>query len=159
MVTKKLVTTARAPLRRAVLAALGNGAHCRQYASLSIYIWDTGRWMVDGGVGEWEELKDSLPSGSGFSFVDLAADRSGARFASQGLEERSATVVADRLRRASEQDLLPSILLAGPEGLHQPVFKDRYGSLEEDRYGKAVVAIDRALVAQEDFDKARLRIP
>src|SRR5690606_33402977 len=68
-------------------------------------------------LGEWKELHDSLPAGSGFSFVDLAADRSGLYVARNALSSKTAAVSTRALRAVSEGDLLPASLLAAPEGL------------------------------------------
>ena len=40
-------------------------------------------------IGEFKELLDSRSGGSGFSFVDLAADRAGLRFADYVIEHSS----------------------------------------------------------------------
>lgn len=101
-------------------------------------------------LGEWKELQDSLPRGSGFSFVDLAADRSGVRFARLALEGgKSEAVVAD-LRNASPQSLLPDRLLSGPEGLSDRAFVARFEALDAASYAEATKAIDRALADQAE---------
>jgi hypothetical protein len=96
-------------------------------------------------LGEWKELHDSLPSGSGFSFVDLAADRSGLHVARRALDRTSASPTAQALRAVSEEDLLPNILIQAPEGLNDGEFVGRFGGLGERRYRAAVVRIDQHL--------------
>jgi hypothetical protein len=96
-------------------------------------------------LGEWKELADSLPSGSGFSFIDLAADRSGLRIARLAVEERSASSTAQRLAAATEQDLLPVQLLRAEEGLAEAAFVQRFGTIEAKNYKAAVAWIDREL--------------
>ncbi len=96
-------------------------------------------------IGEWKELHDSLPSGSGFSFVDLAADRSGLHVAREALNPASAGAAARYLQTATEEDLLPEILVRGPEGLEEDQFVDSFGALDETRYREAVRLIDRNL--------------
>lgn len=96
-------------------------------------------------IGEWKELADSLPRGSGFSFIDLAADRSGIRSARLGLQPGTARQTAARLGGAEEADLLPIALLAAREGLTEREFVARYGRVDQVRYRKAVATIDRAL--------------
>ena len=96
-------------------------------------------------LGEWKELHDSLPDGSGFSFVDLAADRSGMQIALRALDPITAGRTIAELRQATEEDLLPQGLLHNPEGLSDASFIDRYGGLDRERYRQAVVSIDRAL--------------
>jgi len=96
-------------------------------------------------LGEWKELHDSLPSGSGFSFVDLAADRSGLHVARGALDPGSAGSVGQTLKTASDEDLLPEILTQAPEGLSDVEFTDSFGGLDENRYRDAVSLIDRHL--------------
>lgn len=96
-------------------------------------------------LGEWKELNDSLEDGSGFSFVDIAADRAGARTALRALDPATADRTLRELARATEDGLLPSALLNGPEGLSEASFVDRYGSLDRERYRRAIGAIDREL--------------
>ena len=96
-------------------------------------------------VGEWKELDDSRPSGSGFSFVDLAADRAGVRTALLAVDAGSALVTAEQLRQATENYLLPKALLKAPEGLTDAAFSARYGSLERKKYREAVSRIDQIL--------------
>ncbi len=96
-------------------------------------------------LGEWKELHDSLPSGSGFSFVDLAADRAGVRTALLALDSRSAIATQEKLSRASDDSMLPISLLEKPEGLSEASFVERFGSLEGENYREAVAAIDRIL--------------
>ncbi len=68
-------------------------------------------------LGERKEISDSR-GGSGFSFIDLAADRAGARFGASAVETEQ---TARRLQRQiasglSDQDLLPA-MSDFPEGL------------------------------------------
>jgi hypothetical protein len=99
-------------------------------------------------LGEWKELDDSLPNGSGFSFVDLAADRSGMQAALRALEPDTAAQESAQLSRATDEDLLPRVLLERPEGLSDASFVDRFGALDRARYRQAVASIDRALARQ-----------
>jgi hypothetical protein len=96
-------------------------------------------------VGEWKELDDSLANGSGFSFVDIAADRAGLQTALRALDPATAEQTVGNLARATEESLLPGSLLRGPEGLSETTFTDRFGSLDRQRYRQAIVAIDREL--------------
>jgi hypothetical protein len=100
---------------------------------------------VSAKLGEWKELDDSLAGGSGFSFVDLAADRAGTRAAALALTPATADSSARALKTADEADLLPLSLLAAPEGLGEHSFVDRFGSLQEARYREAIAHIDATL--------------
>lgn len=99
-------------------------------------------------LGEWKELHDSLPAGSGFSFVDLAADRSGLHVARRAMDPETAEATAQALARVSEEDLLPGTLVQAPEGLSDAEFIDRFGGVDAQRYSRAVDWIDRQLAAQ-----------
>lgn len=96
-------------------------------------------------MGEWKELEDSLPDGSGFSFVDLAADRAGVGYARKAVEQGDAAEVAVTLRSASQETVLPSRLLTGPEGLSEASFARRYRALDAAKYSAAIEAIDAEL--------------
>lgn len=96
-------------------------------------------------LGEWKELNDSLAHGSGFSFVDIAADRAGMQTALRALDPATGAETVGKLTRATDESLLPGSLLRGPEGLSETNFADRFGSLDRERYRQAIVAIDREL--------------
>lgn len=96
-------------------------------------------------MGEWKELSDSLPNGSGFSFLDLAADRSGLHAAREGTDPATATATAARLRLASEEGLLPIALMAAQEGLTEEQFLSRYRGIDAREYQRIVSWIDREL--------------
>jgi hypothetical protein len=98
-------------------------------------------------MGVWKELLDSLPHGSGFSFVDLAADRSGFRHARAASLPEQAGPLADRLARATGTTLVPPRLLAGPEGMTQHQWEARYTNSDAAAYQAAIAAIDGQLDA------------
>lgn len=99
-----------------------------------------------GAIGEWKEMADS-DGGSGFSFVDLAADRAGVRSAARAGDPDAGDEEAAALAAADDDTLLPVTLTDGPEGLTQRQFNQRYGALDAARYGEAVRTIDRMLDA------------
>ncbi len=101
-----------------------------------------------GYLGEWKELKDSSPNGSGFSFVDLAADRAGVQTALKALAPLTATVTRASLGGATDDYLLPKLLQEAPEGLSSASFVDRFGSLDHKQYQKAVHHIDEVLASE-----------
>jgi uncharacterized protein YfiM (DUF2279 family) len=101
-----------------------------------------------GALGEWKELDDSLAEGSGFSFVDLAADRSGLQVARRATDPATAAASARALAQATEPQLFPLALLAAREGLSERQFLARYGNVESKDYQATVAAIDRTLAGQ-----------
>ena len=96
-------------------------------------------------LGEWKELDDSLDGGSGFSFVDLAADRAGVRAALLSSASSTAEAMQQRLKNAHDDDLLPAQLLQAPEGLSEDFFQARFGNLQAGTYRRALAYIDRTL--------------
>lgn len=96
-------------------------------------------------MGAWKELADSAKGGSGFSFVDLAADRSGERFAMAAVDPRLASVVSTRLGAITQAQMLPPELLAKPEGLDQAAFERDYSAIDSPEYKQAIRSIDAML--------------
>lgn len=96
-------------------------------------------------MGTWKELADSSEGGSGFSFVDLAADRSGERFAMAAVKPQLARTVQTRLVAITQDQMLPPELLKRPEGLDQAAFERDYTAVNSPEYAAAVRAIDRLL--------------
>ncbi|MBV7256287.1 hypothetical protein KCG44_05750 [Pacificimonas sp. WHA3] len=96
-------------------------------------------------LGEWKELDDSLPGGSGFSFVDLAADRAGTRLG-EALADPARTARAQGLlARAKPGDLFPMAALGLTEGISDAEFESRFGKLDSGQYKNAVARIDAEL--------------
>ncbi|WP_430387274.1 hypothetical protein [Blastomonas fulva] len=96
-------------------------------------------------MGTWKELADSSEGGSGFSFVDLAADRSGERFAMAAVKPQLARTVRTRLVAITQDQILPPELLTRPEGLDQAAFERDYTAVDSPEYAAALRAIDRML--------------
>jgi hypothetical protein len=96
-------------------------------------------------MGTWKEVSDSGPQGSGFSFVDLSADRSGIHTAGRALDVNSAGQTAAFLAGAQEQSLLPIRALAFSEGMTEQDFQSRYISTESAEYDQMIVRIDSVL--------------
>lgn len=104
-------------------------------------------------MGEWKELADSIArqsqfaqgDPSGFSFVDLAADRSGFLIAGQAVAPGSAVTVAAALARAQQADLLPPALMRLEEGTSEASFNRRYGDTSDPRFVATVARIDAEL--------------
>ncbi|WP_435418912.1 hypothetical protein WAB17_04980 [Parerythrobacter aurantius] len=125
--------------------ALHGRADLAQHWALSAGLTAAYGSRAAGNMGEWKELDDSLPAGSGFSFVDLAADRAGVSFARRATEGGEAAAVAAELSEADAATLLPRDLLRAPEGLSEEGFTDRFGALDAKAYRRHVAAIDRRL--------------
>ena len=96
-------------------------------------------------MGEWKELADSRAGGSGFSFVDLAADRAGIAVARRATDATTADAIAARLRKAVTEDLLPIRALALSEGLSDRQFIGKYRAIDNARFSAAKSRIDRVI--------------
>jgi hypothetical protein len=95
-------------------------------------------------VGIAKEASDSNPGGSGFSFVDMVANKSGIRLAVQATQNReSARMIQARVAQSSG----PSRFIPGidglPEGLSSDVFQAQYGGLGGARTRDLMAEIDR----------------
>lgn len=95
-------------------------------------------------LGTWKELDDSLAGGSGFSFVDLAADRAGLRLGETAADPARASRLSRRFG-ADAPELLPLTALGFNEGMSTGVFEHRYRDVSSAEYAEAVARIDRAL--------------
>jgi len=93
-------------------------------------------------IGVFKEVLDSR-GGSGFSFADLAADRSGVRFAQAAIADprRWQTRVA---RITGEADIIPSID-ALPEKLQEPSFQRRFQARDNQAWAEMTAEIERRI--------------
>lgn len=129
----------------ALALTLGGREDLAKHWTLSAALAATLGGQVARSMGAWKELADSAKGGSGFSFVDLAADRSGERFAMAAVDPTLASAVSTRLRAVTQGQMLPSELLARPEGLDQAAFERDYSTIDSSEYKQAVRAIDAVL--------------
>ncbi len=106
------------------------------YSAALKLISDSG---VSFAIGEFKEMMDSGKGGSGFSFVDLAADRTGIRFAEVALDTVGGArrVQEMALQLVEERTFFPSIE-GLPEGIPQAEFEERYGGVEGHLYREYV---------------------
>lgn len=93
------------------------------------------------------EIDDSR-RGSGFSFADLAANRTGARFGSDAVSspDTARRLLARLLAGAGETDIMPDVV-GLPEGLGEAEFARRYGDTSSAAYRDQVAEIDRRIDA------------
>lgn len=98
-------------------------------------------------VGELKELLDTGKGGTGFSFVDLAADRAGVRLAEVALSRDTARKLQEKLAaNLAEATFFPPT--AGlQEWMPLATFEQRYGSIEDNRYKAVVKDIDARIKA------------
>jgi hypothetical protein len=136
-----------------VLVSIHGRSDLPKHWSLSAAFSVTAGSQFAQAIGEWKELADSLSresmfargDPSGFSFVDLSADRAGFRTANAAAAPATAEQFGARLAAATPEQLLPLILLQRPEGLANADFVARFGGIGDPRYLAAVRRIDSAL--------------
>lgn len=99
--------------------------------------------LVSDAGGLLKEELDALARGTGFSFVDLAADRAGVRFAvAATASESRATALRARLHEGFAVDDYFPPLDDLPENLTPEEFRSRYGRMGSPRYREAVEGIE-----------------
>lgn len=98
-------------------------------------------------IGEFKELMDRAMGGSGYSFVDLAADMSGMALAQMASEpDKAGTLQKLAEKGLRERDILPFI--GGlPEGLSKEEFRHRYSEVDSPAYRKQVAEIQQRIDA------------
>ncbi len=92
-------------------------------------------------IGEFKELLDSQQGGSGFSFVDIAADRAGIRFAELALDNSTASHIQRMAPELTEENIFFPSITALPEGISQQAF-DAHGGIESNYYKEYLATIN-----------------
>ncbi len=103
-------------------------------------------------IGEFKELLDSNKGGSGFSFVDLAADRAGLRFAEIATDTNGGALHLQNVLagKRNEKTFFPTFTDL-PEGLSETDFKSHYGDVNDPRYRPLLNEIDSRLSGAEAY--------
>jgi hypothetical protein len=103
---------------------------------------------ISSAIGEFKELLDAGRGGSGFSFVDLAADRAGIRFAERAGDPDGGAARLQKMLSASptEQLFFPGVADL-PENLSSQDFESRYGGIGKTGYDKMIGEIDRRIAS------------
>jgi hypothetical protein len=107
-------------------------------------------------IGEFKELLDAGRGGSGFSFVDLAADRAGIRFAEaiadpNGGARRMQELLAGN---PTEQLFFPPVGDL-PENMPKIEFEQRYGGVNNIKYNEMVREIDKRIDSCPAYGRIR----
>ncbi|ALS97525.1 hypothetical protein [Lacimicrobium alkaliphilum] len=96
-------------------------------------------------VGEFKELMDRGEGGSGYSFVDLAADMAGVRLAKMALEPDTAELIQRRLAQAEDESVFFPQVLDLPEGMDKEEFARRFEAVDSPAYQQLVNKIRERL--------------
>jgi len=103
-------------------------------------------------IGEFKELLDSNEGGSGFSFVDLGADRTGLMFAEKGTgSEATARHLQDTLAGKVDERLFFPVFTDLPENMSAATFRSRFGGVDDVRYEAFVADIDRRISSTRGY--------
>ena len=99
-------------------------------------------------MGEQKELSDAEEGGSGFSFIDLAADKAGTRF---GEIATSTSKSARRIQKAMAEIQSYSEFMPDPRDLPEKMdaqeFRDKFGGVDSPEYQRIADEIDRRINA------------
>lgn len=102
-------------------------------------------YQASDAIGEFKEFLDTNSGGTGFSFVDLMADRAGTRLAMIVTHsDQQALQAQDLLMDIKDQQLLPDIN-GLDEGLRVNVFQEQYKNVNSPEYITALKNIDERL--------------
>lgn len=124
---------------------LAGRADLAKHWSLSAALGVTMGDNVSEAMGNWKELSDSLAGGSGFSLVDLAADRAGLAVGGAAVDPDRALAFRAEMAAATNATLLPLDATALAEGMSNDQFRQRYGTIESADYHAATAGIDALL--------------
>jgi hypothetical protein len=118
-------------------------------AGLTI-VADAGRAMT---IGIGKELMDSTPGGSGFSFVDMMANRAGIMFAGAATSDATAAreMQLQISRGMASDDLLPDIQ-GLPEGITDVRFRAEFGGLRGEGTRRVNDEITRRLATSRGLE-------
>ncbi|MBO9489964.1 hypothetical protein J7384_06280 [Endozoicomonas sp. G2_1] len=104
---------------------------------------------ISSAVGEFKELVDRGRGGSGFSFVDLAADLAGVNFAQIASNPATARQLAQVLATKSGEAVLFPQATDLPEGLSKAQFTRYFGSVDSQAYLALLSKINRRIAELE----------
>ena len=118
-----------------------------QHFTVSAALAATAGTPLSDAIGLYKEVEDSR-GGSGFSFVDLAADRAGTVFGEHATRSQAGAQAVQRRisTQAAESDLMPTTADL-PEGLQDAEFKARFGGVGEPRYRNIVQQVERRVAS------------
>lgn len=111
----------------------------------------TGSSLADT-IGLLKELDDSQ-GGSGFSFTDLGADRTGVRFAELAIGPATATTLQSKLLEQPSEDLFMAEFRDLPEFMAEAEFLARFGGVGEPAYNRVVRDIEDRISSTELFQE------
>jgi len=104
-------------------------------------------------MGEEKEIQDSI-RGSGFSFIDLAADRAGSRFGDMAvIKPQSARKLQEQMAKIKDYTEFMPDPRSLPEHMDEAAFKQRYGKINSEAYLQVSGQIDALIKATPIYRK------
>ncbi|MFT4940537.1 MAG: hypothetical protein ACI88A_003594 [Paraglaciecola sp.] len=123
------------PKKRPVLAERSD---LNQHFIFSAAIKVLSEQGMSAAIGEFKELMDRANGGSGFSFVDLAADFAGVEFAQAATDPLQAQHVQQVLADNTKESAFFPAITNLPEGMSKAVFNQKFGSVDSREYQSMV---------------------
>jgi hypothetical protein len=124
---------------------LGSRADLNQHFIFSAAIKILSEQGLSIAIGEFKELMDRSDDGSGYSFVDLAADIAGVEFAIAATSSSSAISVQNILAGEIDEGLFFPSTLGLPEGLSKNEFNRRFTEVDSPDYLEIVQSITQKI--------------
>lgn len=121
-----------------IIPRLGLRADLNQHFIFSAAIKILSEQGLSIAIGEFKELMDRGDGGSGYSFVDLAADIAGVEFAITATSPSSASIMQNILSGDIDESLFFPDINGFPEGLNKDEFRHRFTKIDSPEYLKMV---------------------
>ncbi|WP_156797106.1 hypothetical protein [Nitrosomonas sp. Is79A3] len=118
-----------------------------QHFTISAAIAANAAAPLSDAIGLYKEVDDSR-NGSGFSFNDVAADRSGTRFGELAVSNKESALKLQRQISAGirDSDILPRVADL-PEFMPETEFRKRFGGIGSPAYKRMMGDIERRIAA------------
>ncbi len=131
---------------KSIVTLLGGRKDLRLHFVISSGLKIVSESGITHSIGEFKELLDTRRGGSGFSFVDLAADRAGARLADilTG-HKRDARKLQSMLAGNTNETMFFPKVNDLPEDLTQFEFESKYINVGDEKYNSVVNKIDERI--------------
>lgn len=140
-------------LKPAAPALLRNRNDLARHFIISAAIKMVSEQDVSFAVGEFKELMDRSMGGSGYSFVDLAADMAGVELGGLLGDIDTALATQDALAKAPSEDVYMPSIEGLTEGLSKQQFIERYDAVDSKAYLNEVAKIRQRLAAMPLYQR------
>jgi hypothetical protein len=126
----------------------------------SAILQQVGRENIGLKIGEFKEILDSGKGGSGFSFADLAADKSGLAFAEFLTKSKQTAIHAQNVLAASiDESLFIPFVHDLPEGMSESSFERAVGGMNSSKYQELSADIDNRIATLRLYHESLITLP